>query len=299
MTPLELVVYYQSLLIIQYATKPKAVGTIGTLVTPALIPQTSVQTVALSAIPTSGTFTVTYGGLTTSDLNWNDSASTIQTAIRGLPGLAAVVVTGSLASKLLTVTFMGVRPVADLLEVDSALLISATPITVTVIETDETLPLAVQDGFNVTGSSTAIGAQLDVIGKYVGVTRTAQGFTDQITLTDYEFITLIQFAIIKNSSGSSLADIVGLVFQFFGTNIQVYDYTDMFMTYYISSVLVSSNTLQLLVNEGLLPKPMAVGDIIVLFDGDDAFAFDGATTALGFGDTGDPLVGGKLATLFA
>jgi hypothetical protein len=54
-----------------------------------------VQIVTLVGTPTGGTFTVSYGGATTSALAYNAAAGTIQTAVRLLPGLGAATVTGT------------------------------------------------------------------------------------------------------------------------------------------------------------------------------------------------------------
>ncbi len=54
-----------------------------------------VQIVTLVGTPTGGTFTISYGGNTTSALAFNAAAGTIQTAVRLLPGLAAATVTGT------------------------------------------------------------------------------------------------------------------------------------------------------------------------------------------------------------
>lgn len=54
-----------------------------------------VQVVTLVGTPTGGTFTITYGGNTTTPLAFNAAAGTIQTAVRLLPGLAAATVTGT------------------------------------------------------------------------------------------------------------------------------------------------------------------------------------------------------------
>lgn len=54
-----------------------------------------VQIVTLVGTPTGGTFTISYGGNTTSALAYNAAAGTIQTAVRLLPGLSAATVTGT------------------------------------------------------------------------------------------------------------------------------------------------------------------------------------------------------------
>lgn len=129
------------------------------------------------------------------------------------------------------------------------------------------LPTQVQAAFNLLGDSIASGVQLSILGKYAGVTRTGYGFNgDPITLNDVDFLTLIRFAIIKNSSGSSLADIQRLINQYFTPGeILVFDYQNMQMSYLISSAIGSQNLVQLLVTEGLLPKPMAVALASVIY----------------------------------
>lgn len=54
-----------------------------------------VQVVTINGTPTGGTFTISYGGQTTSALAYNAAAATVQTAVRLLNGLSAATVTGS------------------------------------------------------------------------------------------------------------------------------------------------------------------------------------------------------------
>lgn len=130
-----------------------------------------------------------------------------------------------------------------------------------------TLPVAVQNAYNINPAfgPTAVGVQLDVIGKYAGVSRNGIGVTgNSITLTDGDFLALIQMAIIRNNSGSSLQTIQEQLNQFFPGNILVFDYSNMHMSYLISTAIGSINLIQLFITEGLLPKPMGVqlGSII-------------------------------------
>lgn len=117
------------------------------------------------------------------------------------------------------------------------------------------LPTKVENAFELT---TAEGVQLDVIGKYVGVTRTIQTPQGQLTLDDTDFLTLIQMAIIRNSSGSSLNTIQNLLHQYFPGEIFVFDHKDMRMSYLINTGVGSPTLLQFFIQEGLLPKPMGV-----------------------------------------
>lgn len=128
------------------------------------------------------------------------------------------------------------------------------------------LPTQVQDAFNLTGTSPAVGVQLDVIGKYAGVTRNGYGFSGQpITLDDSDFLSLIQMAVVQNSAGSSLSDIQNLIHTFFAGEMLVFDYKTMQMSYLVSSAIGSQNLVQLFVTEGLLPKPMGVGVALVIY----------------------------------
>lgn len=118
------------------------------------------------------------------------------------------------------------------------------------------LPLALQDAFNL---DTATGAQLDVIGKYAGVTRDGYSFSGPVTLNDEEYRKLVKLKIIKNNSGSSLYDVQNLLALYFAGLIRVYDYKDMSMGYYIDSSFGSQELIEVFLNKGLLPVPMGVG----------------------------------------
>lgn len=274
-TPLEIVQSYQDLLIMQYVNLPKASATIANIVSQAILPQVSVQEIDFSLVATSGTFVLSYNGNNTASINWNDSVSTIQTKLQAVTGLSSVTVTGSIASQALVVTFTGVIPPAlSLIVVSSSLVASATSISLTITETDVTLPIAIQNGFNlIQGTPIAVGVQLDILGQYVGVSRTGAGFTTSITLDDADFYQLIQMAIIKNSSGSSLATITDFLNQFFGSEIVVYDNQDMTMTYVISSGIGSQNLIELFISEDILPAPMAVETTVFNPPSSDLFSF--------------------------
>ncbi len=262
-TTIELVAYYASLLILQYVGKDRAAATISALATPVLMPQTTVETITFDTAPTAGNFTISYDGNAVV-IAWNALAATIQTALRLISGLEDITVTGAIADQLLTITFVGVEPPALLLELDATTLTaSGGPVTPVITETDETIPLAVQNGFNLTGSNIATGVQLDVLGEYVGVVRSGLSFSGNVTLDDADFLSLIRMAIIKNSAGSSLAFIQDLLFQFFPGEIFVFDFQDMRMTYLISTDVGSSDLIGMFVAQGLLPLPMAVGVLIV------------------------------------
>lgn len=117
------------------------------------------------------------------------------------------------------------------------------------------LPIQIQDGFDI---DQAEGDQLDIIGKYAGVSRTGKTFTQQVTLNDDDFRTLIKLKIIKNNSGSSLADIQDLLDKYFSGFLFVFDFKTMRMGYFLSSDIASPELAQIFIVEGYLPVPMGV-----------------------------------------
>lgn len=262
MTPLEIVAYYANLLILQYLGKPKAYATISTLVSPVIMPQVSVQLISFSDVASSGSFTLKYG-FNSAVINWNDSVVDIQNDLIAMTGSSLISVSGGIDVQYLSITFNGVTsplPV-PLLEVTSnALFNLSVAIEITVTETDQTLPIAVQDSFNLIAPNLAAGVQLDILGKYAGVVRN-HGTT---ILNDTDFLTLIRFAIVQNNSGSSLNDIENNLNQVFPGDFIISDSKDMRMTYIFNSTLINSALLNVLVDEMLLPKPMGVALVVIV-----------------------------------
>ena len=263
----DIINYYASLLILQYVGLPKASATIKAYANPLIQPVVTTNLISFSAIPDSGTFTLFWGLEETAPIDFDATAEDVRVALSAIPGLEDITVTGDFESGF-TVTFFGVQPVAALLVTGGNTLENgANPITITIAETDQTLPLTVQDAFNLIGDEDklAVGKQLDTIGKYVGVKRTAQGLTSLITLDDADFRTLIKLSIVKNSSGSSLAEIQNILHIFFPGQLLVFDYANMTMNYMLSSGLGSQNLVELFITQGLLPRPMAVQVSVVIY----------------------------------
>lgn len=261
MNTIDLLNYYSGLLIKQYSNKPKAIATIQALVRGVIMPQVSVQEITFSAPPSSGNFVLSYNGVSSASISFDESTSDIQTALQAISGLPSVTVTGSIASLHLVVTFIDVEAPALLLEIAS----SSLDVDLTIEETDLTLPLAVQNGYNLLGDSPAVGVQLDILGKYAGVTRNGNSTTGQpITLNDADFLTLIQVAIISNNSFSSLFEINNLLFGFFGTKILCVDNANMTLDYLISSIS-STDLIELFITENVLPHPMGVRISVIIY----------------------------------
>lgn len=119
----------------------------------------------------------------------------------------------------------------------------------------DNLPIAVRDAFTI---GTAVGVQLDLIGKYVGVTRYGYTIRGPVTLNDNDFNLLIKMAILQNNSQSSLAEIQNLIFLFFPGALRVFDYQNMRLAYYLNSLIISADLAEVFINNNLLPKPMGV-----------------------------------------
>jgi hypothetical protein len=113
----------------------------------------------------------------------------------------------------------------------------------------------VGNGFNI---DTAVGVQLDVIGKINGASRYGRNFTGPMTLTDDEYRNYIKIKIIQNSGGSALYDIQNLISIYFGTSLRVFDYSNMQMSYTFDSSIGSQQLAEFFVEAGVLPRPMGV-----------------------------------------
>lgn len=94
-----------------FSQSPNILANNGYLVVISMV--AAVQSFALTGVPASGSFTLAFGGSigTTAAINWNDTASAIQTKLRVLPGLENAVVTGSLASQEIEVALHTYGPV--------------------------------------------------------------------------------------------------------------------------------------------------------------------------------------------
>ncbi len=272
----ELINYYPNLLIMQYLGKAKAYATIQTLAAMVVMPQTTVETLVFSSVPTAGTFSLSYDDVVGGPFTSSATAADIQTGLRLIAGLEDITVSGSYAEGF-TITLVGLSRPTELFEVSANTMtdVGLDAVSITVSETDLTLPLAVENGFNLTGDNIAIGAQLDILGKYAGVPRTGPGFTTVITLDDADYLQLIRMAIALNTAGSSLLDIQTFLNQFFPDQIYVFDFKTMVMAYVISSDVGGQDLIQRFVAGGYLPRPMAVllPYIIYIPSIDNAYGF--------------------------
>ncbi len=103
-----------------------------------ILSEVSVQTLAFSAVPTSGTFQISYNSNLSAEINWDDSAQTIQANLQAnVPGLEDVQVTGSIAGGLLTLYLNGVYGVALPISTANNTLSPATVITPATVSVGE------------------------------------------------------------------------------------------------------------------------------------------------------------------
>lgn len=146
-----------SLVIAQTTFTSKAKNILANLLTLSIITDAvnvagtpEVQHIAFSAVPTSGNWSVAMGIVSTSSLAFNAAAATVQAALRLIPGLETVVVTGDYTAGF-TLTMAAVD--YPLLTVASdTLLATATPVTITITQTTQGVPAVDTRRVDVVGS---------------------------------------------------------------------------------------------------------------------------------------------------
>lgn len=98
----------------------------------AILRKVSQQTLTFSGIAASGTFELEYNSNTTAPIAWNAAPADIQAALRLLPGLSQVEVTGNISHELVTVIFNGVYGNALPLIIQSNSLMTSAPAAITI-----------------------------------------------------------------------------------------------------------------------------------------------------------------------
>lgn len=119
----------------------------------------------------------------------------------------------------------------------------------------ELIPAKLYEEFDL---DSAIGVQLDAIGKYAGVLRKGKTFTRVIELNDDDYRELIRMAIAKNYMQSTLYEIDTLLQQFFPDQILAFDYQNMSMSYLFDAEIGSEELAEMFIVNNLLPKPLGV-----------------------------------------
>ena len=148
---------------------------------------------------------------------------------------------------------------------------------------------SVRDAFNL---DTAVGKQLDVLAKYVGVARNYIDQNGDIkNLTDDEFRTLIKFKAISNTSTASHYDIDMALYNFFGTRVRATSSGNMQMTIFVPSD--SENVIEAAIQQKALPTPLGVEANKIVIQDARFFGFvdynnQHAVYKTGFRDYNDP-----------
>lgn len=151
----------------------------------------------------------------------------------------------------------------------------------------------------------AEGVNLDTIGVIVGISRVLPGgagnplSAGQSVLSDAQYRMLLRAKIVKNHSRGLNEDIIKGLNYLFNTNYSaIDDNNDMTISIGVGTMLdiVQQTMLNLL---DILARPAGV--LIryrAMFNGHAYFGFEGQTNALGFGEEGQPTVGGTFAEEF-
>ena len=119
------------------------------------------------------------------------------------------------------------------------------------------LPKKVERGFD---PDTAVGPQLDIIGKFYGVDRSSP--LRDVTLNDDDFRTVLKIKAITNTLGSSLKDIREFLSEInkdrlLGGDLIITDHLRMRIGY-TGALVVSQNLLFYLHDSNILPRPTGV-----------------------------------------
>jgi hypothetical protein len=146
-------------------------------------------------------------------------------------------------------------------------------------DTGNLLILDVQEAFNV---NTAVGVQLDILDKYIGL-ESRGGLSDD----DYRF--LLKLKIIQNHIDHTFKSINDALYAFFGTDVYMVTDGNMALTYYVpesTSIIIDA-----ILRKKLLPVPIGVDCQAVLVASAGYFGFTsyspGVLPVNGFTDYSD------------
>lgn len=138
-----------------------------------------IQLLTYSAVPTAGTFTLTFESQTTAAINFSDSNATIKSKIEALAAIVTVTVTGSFAAGH-TIQFDDpVQNISLAIVGSNTLVDGVTPVTVTPTTLQEGI-LAVKEVQTLTFGSVPVAGQfkLDISGETTTAINHTQGATE-------------------------------------------------------------------------------------------------------------------------
>lgn len=116
------------------------------------------------------------------------------------------------------------------------------------------------DMVNGYGIDTAVGKQLDIIGKYIGLKRQVKvniGDSDTNILTDEQYRILLKLKLISNTNFSSTSQIKTALYELFPDDIRLFDTRTMQYEYEMSTLF--NDLVNVILAEELLPLPMGLG----------------------------------------
>ena len=123
------------------------------------------------------------------------------------------------------------------------------------------LPLAVAQAFSI---QTAVGQQLQFIGKLIGASNNGLNLSGQlVTLSDSDYRLLLQAVGARNFLRATSAAIDLFLQQFFPGILTVQDNRNMHITFNYLVSLGSKNWAELFITQGFLPRPLGVGYAIL------------------------------------
>lgn len=124
------------------------------------------------------------------------------------------------------------------------------------------LLIDVINGFNI---DTAVGKQLDMLGKYIGLSRVVKvkvSSPETTVLTDDQYRLLLKLKLVCNTSYSATSQIRSALYQLFPNDIRVFDDRTMQMEYELS--MMFNGLENVIIAEELLPFPMGLGFNVVV-----------------------------------
>lgn len=154
----------------------------------------------------------------------------------------------------------------------------------------------VTNGFDL---NTAVGKQLDILGKYIGLDRSYIKDGAVSLLSDEDYRLLLKLKVVCNTSDYSHKNIDESLYEAFGTEIRMDSEGNMEMTYFIPAEAV--DVIEAAVQKGVLPKPMGVNLNYVIEYNKKFFAFctyadQSAVYKTGFRDYNNPDKEGEMFT---
>lgn len=137
-----------------------------------ILMKNSIQTLGFSGIAASGTFEIVSSNGTTAAINWNDTAAQIQTKVRAVTGQSEWIVTGSIASELLTIQCAGSYGPQTLLSTTANSLMTSAPAAITIT------PLSTQSGETIGAAITRTQGLVNYFGIMTNEALNVIGQTD-------------------------------------------------------------------------------------------------------------------------